>query len=117
MRAAEIGITDIYQNAPVKIPAFEDFIKKHKFLPNEVGFIGDDAIDVAVMRICGFSACPSDAAPIARRTADWVTRSPGGYGAVREIAEIIVSAKTGLYPSDEIVLSEAQKFEPKNPVK
>jgi len=99
-RAKELRIDDIYQDSPIKMPAFEDFTDKHGFDASEVAFIGDDIIDVPVMKACGFSACPSDGAFVARRNADWVTRASGGNGAIREVVEIIVSAKLGVYPPD-----------------
>jgi len=103
-RAGELNISDLYQNSPNKIPAFEDFMAKHGLVDEQVAFVGDDVIDAPVMARCGFSACPSDASAIAKRTADWVSRYPAGHGAVREIAEIIIAAKTGEYPPDRFFL-------------
>jgi 3-deoxy-D-manno-octulosonate 8-phosphate phosphatase (KDO 8-P phosphatase) len=100
-RAGELRVTDLYQNRPYKMPVLIEFAEKHGLEMSEIGFVGDDVIDIPVMNACGFSACPSDAAFAVRRNADWVSRYTGGKGALREIVEIIVSAKTGLYPPDE----------------
>lgn len=100
-RAGELRVSDLYQNRPFKMPALIEFAEKYSLEMSEIGFVGDDVIDIPVMEACGFSACPSDAAFAVRRSADWVARFPGGNGALREIVEIIVSAKTGLYPPDE----------------
>ena len=112
-RAAEIGVEDLYQGYGFKVPALEDFIGKHDLDPARIGFVGDDIIDIPAMELCGFSACPADAAFALRRSVDWVTRSPGGYGALREIAEMIISAKSGQFPADSALLEWARKLEGK----
>ena len=109
-RASELRIEDVYQGFPNKMPAFEDFMGKHELEPEQVCFFGDEVIDVPVMRKCGLAVCPADAAPIAKRNSDWVARAPGGAGAIREIVEIILAAKSGIYPPDNVFIEWVGKL-------
>ncbi len=63
------------------------------FADDEVAYMGDDVNDVGLLRRVGLSACPADAVPEARAAVHFVTRSPGGRGAVRELCELILRAK------------------------
>jgi 3-deoxy-D-manno-octulosonate 8-phosphate phosphatase (KDO 8-P phosphatase) len=66
----------------------------HLGIPDdEVAYMGDDVNDVPLLRRVGLSACPADAVPEARDAVHFVTRSPGGRGAVRELCELILRAK------------------------
>jgi 3-deoxy-D-manno-octulosonate 8-phosphate phosphatase (KDO 8-P phosphatase) len=60
---------------------------------DEVAYMGDDVNDVALLRRVGLSACPADARPEVRDAVHFVARSPGGRGAVRELCDLILSAK------------------------
>ncbi len=63
------------------------------FADTEVAFMGDDVNDLGLMRRVGLSACPSDAHPLVLAEARFVARLPGGRGAVRELVDLILSAK------------------------
>jgi 3-deoxy-D-manno-octulosonate 8-phosphate phosphatase (KDO 8-P phosphatase) len=63
------------------------------FADEEVAYMGDDVNDVALLRKVGLSACPSDARPEVRDAVHFVARSPGGRGAVRELCDLILSAR------------------------
>jgi 3-deoxy-D-manno-octulosonate 8-phosphate phosphatase (KDO 8-P phosphatase) len=60
---------------------------------DEVAYMGDDVNDVPLLRKVGLSACPADAHPEVLGRVDFVARSPGGLGAVRELCELILAAK------------------------
>lgn len=60
---------------------------------DEVAYMGDDVNDVPLLRKVGLSACPADAHPEVLGRVDFVARSPGGFGAVRELCELILAAK------------------------
>ena len=60
---------------------------------DEVAYMGDDVNDVALLRKVGLSACPADARPEVRDAVHFVARSPGGRGAVRELCDLILSAR------------------------
>ncbi|CAN5249606.1 HAD family hydrolase [soil metagenome] len=59
----------------------------------ETGFMGDDWVDLAVMRRVGFAATVADAASGMEQSSHWVSRRPGGHGAVREVSEFILAAQ------------------------
>lgn len=88
----------------MKIKKLYDGVKeKEKILPlicnqfnvkrNELAYLGDDINDVELLKIVGFSAVPRDAMPIAKNNSNYVCKKKGGEGVLREIAEIILSAK------------------------
>jgi 3-deoxy-D-manno-octulosonate 8-phosphate phosphatase (KDO 8-P phosphatase) len=60
---------------------------------DEVAYMGDDVNDVPLLRRVGLSACPADARPEVKEVVHFVARSPGGRGAVRELCDVILSAK------------------------
>lgn len=62
----------------------------------EVAYIGDDVNDEHAMKLVGVSACPSDAVPIIRQIADYICLKKGGFGAVREFAEVILQSQNKL---------------------
>jgi 3-deoxy-D-manno-octulosonate 8-phosphate phosphatase (KDO 8-P phosphatase) len=68
-------------------------MKKKKLKAEEIAFIGDDTIDVEVMKTVGLAACPIDATKFALKVADYVTENRGGFGAFRDFAEFIIEAK------------------------
>jgi 3-deoxy-D-manno-octulosonate 8-phosphate phosphatase (KDO 8-P phosphatase) len=62
-----------------------------------VAFIGDDIVDIPVLKSVGFSAAVADAIDVVKKSVDYVTRNKGGRGAVREICEMILQAQ-GKWP-------------------
>jgi 3-deoxy-D-manno-octulosonate 8-phosphate phosphatase (KDO 8-P phosphatase) len=66
----------------------------HLGIPDEeVAYMGDDVNDIPLLRKVGLSACPADARPEVREIVDFVARSPGGRGAVRELCDLVLRAK------------------------
>jgi 3-deoxy-D-manno-octulosonate 8-phosphate phosphatase (KDO 8-P phosphatase) len=63
------------------------------FADDEVAYMGDDVNDLGLLRKVGLSAAPADARPEVLGTVHWVAPSPGGRGAVRELCELLLSAK------------------------
>jgi len=95
LRARELGIDYIFQGYPIKLPVYEE-LKRELHLPDSAfGFIGDDLIDLDVMRQVGFSATPSDAHPAVKENAHYVCRHSGGAGAVREVIDLIFAFRRG----------------------
>ena len=112
-RASELRVDALFQNRPNKIPTYRELRDSWELRDEQIAMAGDDVIDIPLFDVCGFSVSPADGAPAARRAADWVTRAPGGKGALREICEIIISAKTGIYPPDEFLMKWTRNL-PKN---
>jgi 3-deoxy-D-manno-octulosonate 8-phosphate phosphatase (KDO 8-P phosphatase) len=89
-RASELDITEIHQGVLDKIACLEKILARLDVADDAICYIGDDLVDVPVMRRVGFAAAPSDAAPEAREAADYVTASAGGRGAVREVVDVLL---------------------------
>ena len=93
LRAKELGIQHIVQGAQIKTDALLDLCKKLDIPPEETAYMGDDLNDLAVMDLCGLTACPADAAEDILARADYVARQPGGRGAVRDFVETYLKEK------------------------
>jgi 3-deoxy-D-manno-octulosonate 8-phosphate phosphatase (KDO 8-P phosphatase) len=92
-RATELGIRILWQRGSDKIHGFEDILATHGLRPEDVCYMGDDLLDLPVLRRAGLSAAPADAAPEVRERVHWVSAEPGGRGAVREIIEVLLRAR------------------------
>lgn len=93
-RAEKLQIIELHLGVKNKKQALLDILERRQFAPEQVAYIGDDVNDEAVMRSVGLSACPADAEEDILKTADYICRKPGGHGAFREFAELIIQAKT-----------------------
>jgi 3-deoxy-D-manno-octulosonate 8-phosphate phosphatase (KDO 8-P phosphatase) len=93
LRARDMKVAKAYQGYIDKLVAFEMILKEFKVAPDEVCFIGDDLIDVPVLKRVGFAAAVPNAAPEVRSAAHYVTAKPGGRGAVRELCDMILKAQ------------------------
>ncbi len=92
-RARELSINLVFIGVKNKLEAFEEVLKETGLEPSEIGYIGDDVVDIPVMRRVGFPVAVGDGVEEVKREAVYVTRLPGGKGAVREVAEIILKSK------------------------
>ncbi len=96
-RCAELGLEDVHQGVPDKLTVYEALRARHRCRDDDVAAMGDDLADLPVLRRAGLSVAPGDAVPEIRRAVRWVTRQPGGAGAVREALETILRAQ-GRWP-------------------
>lgn len=92
-RAADLGITEVHQRIWNKAEVFTDILKRRDITQEETACVGDDLVDIPLLRRAGFSVAVADAVPEARRIADYVTHHKGGRGAVREVCEVILKAQ------------------------
>jgi len=92
-RAKELCIEDVYQGIHNKIEAYEKILKKHRIKDNETCYIGDDLIDLPILRRVGFSVAVPNAPLELKRSVSYVTSAPGGYGAIREVTEKILKSQ------------------------
>ena len=92
LRAESMGIDYLVQNCMGKKSAFESIMAETGFSASEIAYIGDDIVDIPVLKIAGFSVCPKDANPEVRKYADYISNLDGGNGVVREVIEIIMKA-------------------------
>jgi 3-deoxy-D-manno-octulosonate 8-phosphate phosphatase (KDO 8-P phosphatase) len=93
LRAADLGVSFVRQGALNKIEVFESLLAEAGEEPSRVAYVGDDVVDIPLMRRCGLALAVADATPDTRDAAHHVTRLPGGHGAVREVCELILKAQ------------------------
>ncbi len=92
-RARELGIEFVIQGELTKISAYENLLKKKGLKDEEIAYIGDDWVDLPILKRVGFAVCVPNAWDPLNQYVDYITRHPGGEGAVREVCEIILKAK------------------------
>ena len=92
-RAAELGITTVYQGALDKLSAFSEILKELSVEPAETAYMGDDIIDLPALKRAGFSITVADGAAEVIERVDYITKKKGGRGAVREAVEVILKAQ------------------------
>lgn len=92
-RASELNIEFVRQGAEDKLKDFEDLLSEAGVEEREVAFVGDDLNDVPLMLRAGYAVAVADAAEETRAVAHYVTRAPGGSGAIREVVEIILKVQ------------------------
>jgi 3-deoxy-D-manno-octulosonate 8-phosphate phosphatase (KDO 8-P phosphatase) len=92
-RMANLGITHIYQGKLQKLPAFEELIAKLDIPAEETAYVGDDVVDLPVMRSVGLAIAVQDAHPLVLKHSHWQTPSNGGRGAARDACEMLMEAK------------------------
>jgi 3-deoxy-D-manno-octulosonate 8-phosphate phosphatase (KDO 8-P phosphatase) len=93
LRAKDLGIAYVRQGALDKISVYESLLAEAAVDPAAVAYVGDDVVDIPLMRRSGLALAVADATPDTRDAAHHVTRLPGGRGAVREVCELILKAQ------------------------
>jgi 3-deoxy-D-manno-octulosonate 8-phosphate phosphatase (KDO 8-P phosphatase) len=93
LRAADLGVTFVRQGALDKVEVFESLLGEAGVGAADAAYVGDDVVDIPLMRRCGFAVAVADATQDTRAAAHYVTRLPGGFGAVREVCELILKAQ------------------------
>lgn len=92
-RAAQLGVTLVYHGVTSKIETFDRILRDLSVEDDEVAYMGDDIVDLAVLERAGLSAAPADAVEEVRARVDFVSRANGGQGAARELIESILRAR------------------------
>jgi 3-deoxy-D-manno-octulosonate 8-phosphate phosphatase (KDO 8-P phosphatase) len=92
-RAKNLGITHVYQGAEHKLTAMVDLLNKLKLSRDAAAYMGDDVVDLTVMRHVGLSISVPESPKLVRTHSHYVTQRSGGHGAVREACELIMSAQ------------------------
>jgi 3-deoxy-D-manno-octulosonate 8-phosphate phosphatase (KDO 8-P phosphatase) len=92
-RAEELGIEDVFQNIHVKVDVLDEILKKHNLEEEDICYVGDDLVDLPLMRKVGLSLAVAGAEADVTAEADYVTRSLPGRGAVREVVELIMKTQ------------------------
>jgi 3-deoxy-D-manno-octulosonate 8-phosphate phosphatase (KDO 8-P phosphatase) len=92
-RAAELNISEVHQGVQDKRSRFQEILDRLRLSADAVCFVGDDVVDVPVLRRAGLAVAPSDAEPEAVEASHWVTRPGGGAGVVREVVNLLLHAQ------------------------
>ncbi len=92
-RMAELGVTQVFQGCGDKLAVFETALHALGLSPEQAACVGDDVVDLPLLRRAGFAVAVSDAHALVRAHADWTTPSCGGRGAVRELCDFILQAQ------------------------
>lgn len=92
-RATEMKMEFIYMKQPVKMPAYEEILRKAGVSDSSVAFIGDDLPDIPLLRRAGLAVAVGDAVPEVKTIAHYTTKALAGHGAIREAVELILKSK------------------------
>lgn len=92
-RAEELGIELVFQKIWNKLEVYEKILVDTELTHDEVAYIGDDLIDIPLLRRVGLAVAVADAVDEVKAAAHLITERPGGQGAVREVIELILRAQ------------------------
>jgi 3-deoxy-D-manno-octulosonate 8-phosphate phosphatase (KDO 8-P phosphatase) len=93
LRAEELGIPHVYQGQKDKRACLNELLSALRLTPEQAAFVGDDLPDLPAMGVAGLSVAVANAHPWVLERAHWRTRLSGGYGAAREVADMILAAQ------------------------
>ncbi|ODP95581.1 MULTISPECIES: 3-deoxy-manno-octulosonate-8-phosphatase KdsC [Salinivibrio] len=92
-RMQALGVQHVYQGQSDKLSAYQDLCRHVDVLPAHTAYMGDDLIDWPVMEKVGLACCVADGHPLLKRRAHFVTQTGGGFGAVREVCDLMLEAR------------------------
>jgi 3-deoxy-D-manno-octulosonate 8-phosphate phosphatase (KDO 8-P phosphatase) len=95
-RMADLGVSQVHLGVEDKLVVFEALLQTEGFRADQVAYVGDDIMDLPVMRRAGLAIAVQDADPFVKRYAHWQTPRPGGQGAVRDVCELLLEAHGNL---------------------
>jgi 3-deoxy-D-manno-octulosonate 8-phosphate phosphatase (KDO 8-P phosphatase) len=95
LRAKELGITEVHQGLSKKLPIYLDLLKRYKLRDRQVAYMGDDIIDIPILERAGLAIAVANAVKEVKEKTHMETVRSGGQGAVREVADFLLSVKTG----------------------
>lgn len=106
LRARDLRLKHVYQGTANKIAAVQSILQAEQLTLDQVAYLGDDIIDLPVLRVCGLALAVADARPQVRSAAHWITPSAGGRGAARDAIEFILQAQGTLENAIEQYIQE-----------
>jgi 3-deoxy-D-manno-octulosonate 8-phosphate phosphatase (KDO 8-P phosphatase) len=95
-RAENLKLNHLYMGESNKLTAYQDILKKTSFKPFEISYMGDDWLDLVLLKRVGFAISPANGVDEVKDIAHLVTEAPGGHGGVREACNFILKSK-GIY--------------------
>jgi 3-deoxy-D-manno-octulosonate 8-phosphate phosphatase (KDO 8-P phosphatase) len=109
-RARDLKLEFVYMGQAFKMQAVREIMQKEGVALEEIAYVGDDVIDLPVMRECGFAVAVANARPQVKAEAHYVTPNAGGYGAGRDAVEFILESKGVL---EQVI---AEYIDERNPI-
>jgi 3-deoxy-D-manno-octulosonate 8-phosphate phosphatase (KDO 8-P phosphatase) len=106
LRARDLKLEFVYQGQAFKMQAVHKIMEQEGLTLDEIAYVGDDVIDLPVMRQCGFAVATANAREQVKAEAHYVTPNPGGEGAGRDAIEFILEAKGVLKQCHEAMIDE-----------
>lgn len=92
-RMTGLGIDHVFQGQQDKLPAFRRLLDTVGVTAEQVACVGDDVVDLPMMRRAGLAIAVNDAHELVKEHAHWITASRGGHGAARDVCELIMKAQ------------------------
>ncbi|MEL0584870.1 MAG: 3-deoxy-manno-octulosonate-8-phosphatase KdsC [Candidatus Thiodiazotropha sp. (ex. Lucinoma kazani)] len=93
IRMEGLGIEHVYQGKHDKLPAYQELRDKLGLIDGQVAYVGDDVVDLPIMRRVGLAIAVNDAHPFVLHHAHWQTPHAGGRGAGRDVCEMVLEAQ------------------------
>ncbi len=93
LRAQNLGITHLYMGVEDKRAVMTELLEMEGLTFSEAGYMGDDVVDLPILRACGFSATVADGHDFVKQHVQYVAQAGGGKGAVREVCELILRSQ------------------------
>ncbi|NQV86142.1 MAG: HAD-IIIA family hydrolase [Woeseiaceae bacterium] len=93
-RMAELGVQHVVQACTDKVAALDEIIAGLNISTAECAYVGDDIPDLALLNHVGYAIAVANAVPAVHKQCDYSTSAAGGFGAVREVCELILSAQS-----------------------
>jgi 3-deoxy-D-manno-octulosonate 8-phosphate phosphatase (KDO 8-P phosphatase) len=93
LRMQSLGIKHVYQGQLDKRPAYQELRDKLGLSDAEIAYVGDDVVDLPIMRLVGLAIAVNDAHPFVTQHAHWLTPHAGGRGAARDVCELLMDAQ------------------------
>lgn len=93
LRARDLRLEYVYMGQAYKMKAVREIMQKENIGLDDICYVGDDVIDLPVMRVCGFAVAVANARDNVKTEAHYVTPHGGGHGAARDAIEFILAAK------------------------
>jgi 3-deoxy-D-manno-octulosonate 8-phosphate phosphatase (KDO 8-P phosphatase) len=112
LRARDLKLEFVYQGSAFKMQAVREIVAQEGVTLDEIAYVGDDVIDLAVMRKCGFAVAVANARAEVKAEAHYVTPNRGGDGAGRDAIEFILKAKGLLEQCIEASIDENNPLPP-----
>jgi 3-deoxy-D-manno-octulosonate 8-phosphate phosphatase (KDO 8-P phosphatase) len=112
LRARDLKLEFVYMGQAFKMQAVREIMEKEGVTIEEIAYVGDDVIDLPVMRECGFAVAVADARPQVKAAAHYITPNLGGHGAARDAVEFILEAKGLLNECIEAYIDERNPISP-----